>query len=150
MTDKSSRGFTLIEIMIVVAIVAILAAVALPNYQDSVRKTRRGAAKACLNEVSQQMERFFTSNLRYTNADGTAPTAPLALACVNELNNGGSGFYAIAIRQNPAITANSYQLEAVPINGQVADRCKTLLLAHTGRKSTENATEPNANVECWR
>jgi type IV pilus assembly protein PilE len=150
MKNRFIKGFTLIELMIVVAIVAIIASIALPSYQESVRKTRRGAAKACLNEVSQQMERFFTSNLRYTNADGSAPAQPVNLPCVNELNNGGNGFYTVAIRANPAITASSYALEAVPIGGQVADRCGTLILDHRNRKSTLNATESNADVECWK
>ena len=58
-------GFTLIEVMIVVAVIGILAAIAYPSYQESVTKTRRSAAQGCLVEMAQFMERFYTTNMRY-------------------------------------------------------------------------------------
>ena len=61
---KHSAGFTLIELMIVVAIIAIIAAVAFPSYQEHVRKTRRADAQTALLELSQFMERHYTANGR--------------------------------------------------------------------------------------
>ena len=74
---RKSAGFTLIEVMIVVAIVGILAAVAYPSYIDSVRKGKRAEARAALMNLLQQQERYFTQNNSYeTFAVGAAGTNP--------------------------------------------------------------------------
>ena len=72
----TSKGFTLVEVMVVVAIIGILAAIAYPSYQDSVVKSKRGAAVSCLMEQVQFMERFYSTNLRY---DQTTAGAPVGL-----------------------------------------------------------------------
>src|SRR3546814_21115150 len=73
------RGFTLIELMVVVAIIAILASIAYPAYNDYIVKTRRSAGAACLLDQAQFMERYYTTNMGYSSAELPAT------ACRNEL-----------------------------------------------------------------
>jgi type IV pilus assembly protein PilE len=133
----------LIELMITVAIVAIVAAVAYPSYTSHVQKTRRATATACLTELSQWMERNYTTCLRYdvTGAGcGTALTSAQlpALACRNDLG----GAYTFSFTANP--TASAYTLRAVPQGPQAGDtRCGTLTLTQTGAKGAAAASG------CW-
>ena len=73
------RGFTLIEMVIVVAIAGILAAIAFPSYQNSVRKTRRTNAEADLVQLSQFMERIYTENGSYMRG-GASPALPFTVS----------------------------------------------------------------------
>ena len=76
MQHKAIKGFTLIEVMIVVVIIAILAAVAIPSYRNHVCKVERNQAKSDLMGLAQAMERFYTMhNFSYLNDDDTVPDA---------------------------------------------------------------------------
>lgn len=121
---KKYSGFTLIELMIVIAIIGILAAIALPGYQDSVRKTRRAAVQADLVEISSYMERHFTESNSYTGAT-------IAASGVT------SDYYTVT----PTITALTYTLTAAATGSQTSDTgCLSLTLTHTGVK---------APAACW-
>lgn len=137
---RKQVGFTLIEVMIVVAIVAILAAVAYPSYTDSVRRGDRSAARAALLDAQQFMERYYAANSRYSvNSDGTGtPALPARLQAVPT----ESPRYDLSIS---AVSANSYTLTATPRN---SDKCGDLTVTNTGVKGRSVATE--TVQECWR
>ena len=144
---KRRQGFTLIELMIVVAVVAILAAIAYPSYQDSVRKSRRADARSVLLQAAQWMERFYTQNHSY--AGGALP-AGLTQAPVE----GGPKYYNISLTNcagAATVTANTFTLRAVPIAGsaQANDRCGALTLTNTGVRGVCVAAPPTVD-ECWR
>lgn len=143
---RLQRGFTLIELMIVVAIVGILAAVAYPSYLSHVVKTRRSTAGACLMEIAQWMERNYTTCLVYNKTGATCSdtvnTAALpSTACKSDL----SGSYTFSLAADPAITATTYQLNAAPKGPQASDTtCGTLTLNQTGTKGAD------ATSGCWK
>ncbi|MBO9715977.1 MAG: type IV pilin protein [Pseudoxanthomonas sp.] len=127
-------GFTLTELMIVVGIVAILAAIAYPSYQEQVRKSRRAQAKADLVEYMQGAERFFTVNNTYVGypVPAQSPREP-----------GATAFYTIAASTQ---TASQLVLTATAVGAQARDRCGDLSVSNTGLK-TESGTAELA--DCW-
>ncbi len=135
-----ARGFTLIELLVAVAIVAILATVAVASYQDHIRRSARADAKAVLMEAAGFMERFYTTNGRYTTAAGGAP----ALTGLTQSPKQGDARYNISVS---AVAAQSYTLQAAPTGAQTGDPCGTLTLTHTGQKGITGAGMTVA--ECW-
>ena len=134
---KRSRGFTLIELMIVVAVVAILAAIALPSYQDSIRKSRRGQAKADLLELTQMLERRYTTNRSYEGF-----TVP---AGYDQSPHEGTAYYVITGIDE--VDASTYTLTATPQGGQTGDtRCGTLTINHMGVKTESGSGTVS---DCW-
>lgn len=135
---RRNPGFTLVELMIVVAIVAILAAVAYPSYRGFVMRSNRSDGKTALMRMAQNMERYFTVNNTYVGA--TLASSPPAATDVWGSNVSPDGFYTLSL--NPAPTATQYTVQAVARGTQVQDtQCATLTLDETGVK-----TPP----ECWR
>ncbi len=132
-------GFTLIELMVVIAIVAILAAIALPAYGDSVRKSRRGQAKADLTELAQRAERWHTVNNTYVGFWANVPLAER----VSPRTPGAAAAYNIAAVE----AANTYALTASPLGGQLADtRCLALSINQLGQKGK---TGSGTVADCW-
>src|SRR5437667_3395830 len=110
-----ARGFTLIELLIACVILAILAAIALPSYQNQVHKSRRTDAKSALLGAAGQMERYFTER-------GTYATATLGSGGVYA-NHSESSYYTLTLAN---LTATTYTLQAAPAGAQVGDPCGTM------------------------
>ncbi|MCP5419133.1 MAG: type IV pilin protein [Gammaproteobacteria bacterium] len=136
------QGFTLIELMIAVAIVAILAAIALPAYQDQIRKARRGDAEAVLLEAAQWMERYYTANNRYDDPANPG-NPPTGFPLTKSPKAGGDTFYTIAIS---AVSANAFTLTATPAGPQTSDTCGNLTYTNTGVKGRSGTA---ALDTCW-
>jgi type IV pilus assembly protein PilE len=130
---RRQQGITLIELMIVVTIVGILAAIAFPSYQENVNSGRRSDGQGALVNVAQRLERCFTQFNAYNSAN-CAVVFPL---------DSPEGFYEITA---PALTATTFTLNATPQGPQAADaRCAVLSLTHTGIR---DATGTNPD-RCW-
>lgn len=133
---RSIHGFSLLELLAVVAIIGILASIAYPMYQEQVVKSRRAAGAACLQERAQFMERYYTTNMTYVGA----PNPP---ACSAEV----SPYYRVQFNGTPG--AKAFRLEAVPQGVQATKdtKCGTLSLTAQGVRG-ESGTASSA-AECW-
>lgn len=121
-------GFTLIELMIVVAVVAILAAIALPSYQEYIKRSNRAEARAELLRAEGWLERFNAENNRY--ADNAANTANSAFGGVfTTVPASGTARYTIALS---AVTASSYTITATPTGSMNGDACGTYTKTNSG------------------
>ena len=137
---RRNSGFTLIELMIVVAIVGILSAVAYPSYTEYIRRGSRSEATAALMEAQQFMERYYGANNRYSTAANGNPALPARLQNIPA----SSTRYTLSV----AATVNSYTLTATPLGSMLADKCGSLTITNTGVKG-RSATAPTV-AECWR
>lgn len=126
------NGFTLIELMIVVAIVGILAAIAYPSYTEYVKRTQRSAIATLLSEQAQALERFYTQNGYYTGTRVPSVSA-------------GNDYYTIA----PTLTAQDFKLEATGKGMMANDKCGVFTLTNTGARTNPGATGGATPKECW-
>jgi type IV pilus assembly protein PilE len=131
---QNQQGFTLIELMIVVGVVALLAAIALPSYNQYVQRTRRSEGQSALMNAQQAEEKFFFRCNRYGSMQeiygNSAPTCGAPPAAGTSIES-SQKYYVIALA---AITATTYNLNAAPENVQATDPCMVLSLDNTGTK----------------
>ena len=131
------RGFTLIELMVVLAVAAILAAVAFPSYQGQVAKGRRADGKQALVELAQKLERFYTER-------GTFAGASLGGGGLYPAVSSG-GYYSLAIISQ---TVDGFTLTATPRGNQAGDACGALGYNHLGDRSV-GAGATLSPDQCW-
>ncbi|MGQ7276008.1 type IV pilin protein [Marinobacter sp. V034] len=130
---RNNKGFSLMELMIVVAIIGIIAAIAYPSYLNNVRETRRATAQAELMEIAQWMERQYSANFSYLNG-GNPPALPFT-----QSPQSGTAFYNLSL-VNGSTTQAAYVLQAVPTGDQANDACGTLTVNQAGARTPAN---------CW-
>jgi type IV pilus assembly protein PilE len=136
---RTPSGITLIELMVSLAVVAIMMAVAYPSYLEQIRKGRRADAQAVLMEAAHFMERFATENQRY-DRDLASVAVSLPAALRTSPKGSTTATYNISLL---SVSQELFALQAVPVGAQASDVCGTMTITQAGEKLA-------ARADCWR
>lgn len=140
---RRASGFTLIEVMIVVAIITVLAAIAYPSYGESVAKGRRSQVTTQMMAAQQFMERWYSENYDYSKNTAGEDVKDELKARFEKVPADGTQYYKLTFS---SVATNAYQLQAEPVGSMASDRCGTFTLDNTGKKAVSKS-----DVEsCWR
>lgn len=149
---RKQNGFTLIELMVVVAVIGILASIALPSYTQYIQRSHRAEARNVLQAVAQRLEQNYTLAGRY---DQTQQGDAIANIWINDAGfgvvpPGGAARYNISF-VGGAPTEAAFRLQAVPAGAQATDTCGTLLLNQQNIKGAVGVLDNRAQVtlDCW-
>lgn len=138
-TDLRQRGFTLIEVLVTIVIVAILAAIAYPTYQDQVRKSRRTEAISNLLIMANLQERYYQSNFLYPVTNATIVFAPPA---------GAYYTYDIPVGNTTTFTVRA---RAPAASAQYLDtKCRTFALTGAGARAATDSGGADSTAQCWQ
>lgn len=135
--SNSSRGFSLVELLVAVLIVAILMAVAMPSYQKHVVKTKRAEAKTLLTNTAQALERCYSRNSSYTSDCSVS---------LNAESEGGD--YKLSAN----VDETKFVLKAEPQGGQASrdTECGVFVLEHNGKRGAKDGSATADQVrKCW-
>jgi type IV pilus assembly protein PilE len=136
--DLRHRGFTLIELMIAVVVLALLASLAWPAYNAQIARSRRADAKQSLVELAQRMERYHSERGTYAGATiGANGIFP---------DSSRGGYYSLAITSQ---SADGFTLAAAPGGSQAGDACATFSYNHLGEQGVAAGATLSA-AKCWQ
>ena len=145
MKAHCSKGFTLIELMIVVAIIGILAAVAYPAYLKYIQRSRRADAKMALLDLAARQERFSSVNNVYASTPSQLGYVAAGNVFPVDVLSGGQAYYRLSV--TVGAPATSYNATATPTGGQALDSCGTYTISDLGvQGNTGNTT---VTADCW-
>jgi type IV pilus assembly protein PilE len=148
------NGLTLIELMVVIAIVALLASIALPSYTEHVARARRADARTQLLQVAQFMQRFYAANDNYERDRADQEVMTQVPANLMQSPPDGQAVYTLEIPR-VTLTRSSFEIRMVPVPGgpMAADKCGTFALTSVGGRSVILGGEPNTSTlrdSCWK
>ena len=147
MAQKRMGGFTLIELMIVVAVIGILAMIAYPSYTRYIQRSNRAVGKTVMMQIASKEESYFTDRKQYATALTAlgldADTVYVTRDTNTQATSTSEAIYQVTLS---AATATSFTVQAVPINAQAKDTdCGTLTYSNLGEK-----TASGTRSDCWR
>jgi type IV pilus assembly protein PilE len=139
---RHGRGFTLIELMVTIAIIGILAAVAIPAYTSYIQRANRSDARTVLLEAAAFLQRCFSQNNDYR----CAPASPAAMAAPYDQSPAAPAAvkYAITVTAGGGVGSTTYTLTATPTGTMTGDQCGALTVTHAGVRGAAGSL-----ADCW-